>query len=182
MVAKKEKTENSSELNKIVDIIYDRSVEWGEKWGLYPKGYGAKKSQVSEKAKELAKAIDNHNWGGHDSAVRECFEIAIGEELPSSKKTSKIIINFKPGTAVTILSDPRGRKLPVGEAVLVSNKSGECITYSGEVKLLSDESSLAFKLSNRNEIEALVEEFIKKEDSWFILLKSFLLMEKNERV
>lgn len=169
------------DMDAFVKLVYDRTVEWGRENEMYPKGETPPKSKYSDIAQRLAKAIDNHNWGGHDSAVRECFEIAINEKLPSIK-TSKTAIKFKLGTVLIILSDPNGKGLPVGEPVFVIKELGEILTTDMKTFTLSTTSSVSnFRLPTINEVEEIltkIQNNTKSEDS---LLLAFTLSAIRKR-
>lgn len=168
------------DMDAFVKLVYERTVEWGRENGMYPKGETPPKSKYSDLAQRLAKALDDHNWGGHDSAVRECFEIvtemAIKEKLPPAKSTSSKAIKFKPGTILFILSDPMGKGLPVGEPVLITKELGEILTKDVRVLSFSSASYVAgYRLPTVNEVEDLLTEIQNNAKAEDALLLAFTL-------
>lgn len=158
-----------------VQLVYNRTVEWGEENNMYPKGVTPPKSKESDFAQRLAKAIDNHNWGGHDSAVRECFEIAIKEKFPPPPFQKTLKIKFIPGIVLVALSDPNGKGLPVGEPVLVTKESGEILTKNLESLSLSSTSTSGYRLPTLNEVEDILTDIHNNSKNADILLFAFTL-------
>ena len=175
-MATKKKEKSLMDMTPFIETIYNRTIEWGEKYNLRPKGEKAPKEKYSEKAKELAKAIDEHSWGGHDPNVRKCFEIVLGESLPDPKGKSTKEVVYKHGTVLFILSDPTGSGLPVGEPVLVSTAEGNVKTKDNINYLLTRGTAAisSFRLPTINEVEDILTTLIESKDAALELSLLFL--------
>jgi len=180
---KKQEKENSNDLilNKLVDSIYERTCAWGEKNGFLKKD--TKKSdstRYSERAKRLAKLLDEHSFGGHSAVIREAFEIAINETLPPAKKDKLMALTYELGIIVVPLSDPNSHGYTLGEPLLIIKSDGrgaDANNGSGCVgKQLPNNSLTAIRPATKNEIQQLLEDMMQHNSKSFnIILASFFL-------
>jgi|MudIll2142460700_1097286.scaffolds.fasta_scaffold243870_2 hypothetical protein len=174
-----EKNKKDTTLAMLTPILYERTNAWGNKYGLYKKdSRELENNKYSKKALQLAKAIDGHSWGGHDSYLREAFEIAIGEKLPPSKKEKTVAITYELGTVVVPLSDPNGHSYTIGEPILITKSDGRGATAIDNCagKALPNNSSTAIRPATKNEIQQLLEDMLNNKDKSFnTVMASFFL-------
>jgi len=137
--------------DSIVDLIYDRSLKWGEKYGLTPKGFEKKKKTVSEKAAKLDSLLVGASLGCKEKYIREIVEEITGEKLPVREDLPHRII-FDYGIILRILSDPSSKGLPVGETVLVIDSDGAALTTTGSIVELSTGFIKAFQLPTKEDV------------------------------
>jgi hypothetical protein len=165
MTTKKKKDSDSLvNVKKLAKILYDKSCKWGEQYNIFNPSDKSNKVNISNKASELAKAIDSHNWGGHDSAVRNCFEIVLGEKFPAQKEQKAI--HLETGIVITFLSGSSGKGIPVGEPLMcVDGSNGRMLDKEGERYIpTSIQNSKYIKISTLYEIENFLEVLIKNKE------------------
>lgn len=173
MAAKKQK-ESLIDMTKFVELVYNRSIDWGKKYDLYPKGEKAPKEKYSDKAKKFDSILSKANFGCQEPHVRALIEELLGEELPQSKKKPEFVLEFSFGTVVVVLSDPQGKGLPVGEPVLIKNNKGEIITKEGSHLVLPAQSPKALRLPTISEVEDILESIMNRSDSAMLMAAYFL--------
>jgi len=179
-VERLDKKKKGTVLETLTSSIYERTRAWGDKYGFYQKeNKKIDTTKYSERVKQLAKIIDEHSWGGHDSFLREAFEIAIGEKFPPSKKEKTLAITFDLGIVVVALSNPNNHGYPIGEPILITKSDGQGIIAEDtpvSAKSLPNNSLTAIRLATKNEIQELLECMLKNKDKNFnTILASFFL-------
>ena len=151
---------------KLAQIIYDETVTWGKGLGLYPKGHKKSKENYTDVALKLDKIINKGNFGCQEPYVRDILEVVLDTKLPPAKKDKDSgNIEYKFGTVLVPLSDPNGKGLPIGEAVLLRNNVGAIVNLeegASDILLPKSKKYLkAIRLATLNEIEDLLEKFIE---------------------
>ncbi len=182
MAKSKKSSSNDPMLEKLIEAIYQRTCDWSNKYGFNKKNDKSdKQGKYSEKASKLANLLDNHSFGGHDSAVREAFEIAINEKLPPLKSKDKyaVSITYEIGIVVVPLTDPNSHGYTLGEPILIIKSEGRGATPNTTGitgKVLPTSSLTAIRPATKNEIAQLLEDLMKNNDKCFnIVLASFFL-------
>jgi len=173
MVAKKQQ-KPLVDMDQFIEIVYNRSANWGKKYDLFPKGTKSPKEDYTDKAKQMAKVFDGHSFGGHDASVIELFEIMLGEKIPVSKSKKTSSVDFIPGIVVVVLSDPKGHGLPVGEPVLIKDAVGGCITKEMKSLGIPNNSTSAFRLPTLTEVEDILDSIKENDVESFSLMAFFM--------
>jgi len=172
--------QQESLIDHLVEVLYEKTNTWGNKYGLYKKDSRESEStKYSKKALQLAKTIDGHSWEGHDSYLREAFEIAIDEKLPPSKKEKSVAITYELGVVVVPLSNPNDHGYAIGEPLLIIKSDGRGTNandFSGVCKQLPNNSLTAIRPATKNEIQQLLEDMLQhKGKSFNTVIASFFL-------
>ena len=171
--------QQESLIDHLTEVLYEKTNTWENKYGLYKKDSRESEStKYSKKALLLAKAIDGHGWGGHDSYLREAFEIAIDEKLPPSKKKKSVAITYELGVVVVPLSDPNEHNYAIGESLLIVKSDGRGANASSESvgRTLPNNSLTAIRPATKNEIQQLLEDMLQhKGKSFNTVIASFFL-------
>lgn len=161
-VVKKEKEIVSLiNIEKFTDYIYDRTVEWGKEFGMYPKGIKEKiEDSYSDKGKKIIELIKKSDFGCQKENVRLLLQEVIGEELPELDSNKKMSIFIK-NICLFISSNPEGKNYPVGEVIMiVGNISSENAVTSENKKitLLIGSASTYSRIPTKNEIADFLEQ------------------------
>lgn len=162
IVSKTVEKENKSIINKsaFIDYVYNRTVEWGAKYGWYPKDKKQVESKCSSKAKEIVSIIDKSQLGCQAETVRSIIEVILDEKLPELKESSDKSFLYIKSILIFVLSDPKGKNLPVGEVLFVKNVDGEAFNSNNEkFSVYNNLTSNSFRLPTKNEIEEFFDEF-----------------------
>ncbi|HRZ18465.1 MAG TPA: hypothetical protein P5136_00170 [Methanofastidiosum sp.] len=161
--------------NEIVNIFYEKTVKWGKKYGLVPRGEKPEKDKYSSRAKKFSELLTKADLGCKDAYIRELVEELAGEKLPP-KKNSNITFEYEHGLVVVPLSDPHGKGLPISEPVLVKDTNGTFIAADGTQtkQLPKSPANATIRLASRSEVESLLESLMNL-DSSAVLLSAFFM-------